>query len=947
MNKKPQFCENCDLYGNGEGFITEEGICSNGVLIVGEAGGYGEALNGQPFQPNQQAGSILQRVIQEKAKYNRSEFGLTNLIQCQPPRNLLLNQPYEYTSINKCRHYFDKIIEKFRPRVILGLGSLVFHHLVGLQGKNTEITKVRGYVFKCSRYPDILVICSIHPSYIRRGNPHLMSLLTLDFEKANRLAQGRYNDYILDPREDKSLKYILYPTLEDGINFYERCRANPSTIISIDIENPKSAHLDEEDIEVEEIIDNAITQIQFSIEPNSGIAFKWNADTLPIIRMILSLPNPKVGHNIWDYDLVVLKKHGIEVKGEIFDSQWEAHHLNADLPIGLQAVGSWFNFRFPFKHMVGSDFELYGIADADCSLQAHLYLRKQLETRGLWGEFSRESNRYTGYYGLVHHLKPILIRTSERGLPINVEKQEAFKKEIEIRQIEIEEILREIVPIELVNYHPAKGYVREPKEVKGITQRLMVELNELPSEEVVEQVAAKQGIIKRIFDVDISPKDWDGAMFGKAIRWCKIEYFNPNSPDQVSNLIKHNGHEAMARKLAIKIAKDERNKEENESSSKNNVSTSKNVLKALNLKTGQEVYSYIVEYKELTKMVGSFIDGWKPGADGRVHPQFTFRPATLQLSARNPNSQQFPVHTTLASKMQETIEAEEGNIFCAFDYRGYHALMLGYLSGDENYMRLCKIDIHSYVTAHLVGLEGADCLGFDDEGLKDYLDKVKKDHKDIRNRRAKVTILGIGLGLSENGCYERYRDGFDPSPEEAMIGKRKKYEGEALAKLVSSMGRRRVKDLYDLLRSLFPRVFKYQSQVIVEADKGFYQIKYGARRWFNAASEVKYDRYGNVISRTKGIEAEEAIAFPVQANAHCHLREGILLLEEKGYLDKYRFVNSIHDSLVFEPKQEDVEGCIRDVRPILERVSTTLEGFSCAVDIKSGKSIATLREVEI
>ena len=47
--------------------------------------------------------------------------------------------------------------------------------------------------------------------------------------------------------------------------------------------------------------------------------------------------------------------------------------------------------------------------------------------------------------------------------------------------------------------------------------------------------------------------------------------------------------------------------------------------------------------------------GWAPGADGRVHPNFGFKPATGQLSSDNPNAQNFPAHGALALSMKKML----------------------------------------------------------------------------------------------------------------------------------------------------------------------------------------------------------------------------------------------------------------------------------------------------
>lgn len=949
MIPKPKSCENCVLYQDGQGFLQVEGTGAIPLMLVGESSGYGERLEGLPFRPSSPAGSILHRVIQEKVKFNRSQFSFANLIFCQPYQDRLLNTPYEFEAINECRPNLDKAIAKFKPKVILALGALPFKHLVGLTGKNTEITKIRGYVFKSSRYPDVLIIPTLHPSYIRRGNMHLMNVLVQDFMKAANIAQGKGLGYIIDPFSNKDLieDYKTKPSVEEAELFLQAVLNDSNLLVTYDIETDKSIGEDEDELEEYGV---QITQIQFSINKNSGIAFPYYEPFISIAKDILKTPNPKAGHNVYDFDNPILEKDGFVINGRIDDTMLLFHHYQPDLPLNLQFVSSFFSFPFPWKHFASSNIQFYGIADVTSVQYIMNQLPNQLKSRGLW----------EGYDKYVYSLKPILVKMENRGLPINIKKQDEFKEEINLRKIEINKELEEIVPDSLKGFHPIGGYKKVPKEVL-----LAMDIFNY-SKDLDKSITMEDFIYKRTGMVEVEftikdPKQEEkiseliklgvkitgnlGIGLLKEKRYCKLIQFNPNSPDQVSNYIKLMGDEQLAKKLVIKISKKDSKVNENEDKiKKDNLSTSKGIILALYHKTGNIVYKLIVEYRELGKIEGSYL--WKPSEDNRVHSHFTFRSATGQLTARNPAIQTGPVHTNLAYKFQETIEAEEGRVLESFDYRGFHALMLGYLSGDENYMRLSKIDVHSYVTAHLVKYPDADkCLNWSDEKLKEYLKDIKSKFKSIRDRRAKVTILGIGLGLSENGCYERYRDGFDPTPEEALMGKRKIYKGEELQKIISQIGRKRVKSLYDLLRELFPRIFKYQSEVIIEADKGWYDTKFGFRRWFSAASEVKYYSNGNIASRTKGEEAEEAIAFPVQNNAHGHLREGVLILEKMGLLDKYRLVNTIHDSLVFEPNLCDVEESLVKVKEVMERESGVLKGFSCMVDVKIGKSLAVMKEV--
>lgn len=1011
MLKKPDFCKDCVLYGNGEGFITDEGTCSNGVLIVGESAGWGEIHEALPFRPSQPAGSILHRCIQ-RARLDRSAFGISNLIQCQPPHNQLLGMPYEYHSINKCRNFLDGYIKKFNPKVIFATGGLVFKHLVGLEGQKLNIQSIRGYIFRSSRYPSCLVLPTYHSSYLRRGNLHLMGTYLNDLIRSTYLASGKLVegiDYILDPLS-YNLNYITEPTLEDALNFLQNVIDTPMAIIAYDIETNKS--IGEEEDEFEDY-DSNITQIQFSIDKYSGIAFPFVEPFVTIAKQILATANTKIGWNSGDFDSPILKKSGFTINGENIDLMWAFHSFQADSPLGLQYCASFSGFPFPWKHMASSNLAFYGICDVTSLHYLYEYLQKQLKDRNMW----------EGYWNYVHKLKPILVDIQDRGLPINVSKQTTFGLEIDTRKIEILEELQSLIPTNFEKLNKVEGYKRVPKEVEQAKLKYMLEKGTTVVDVPTSYITEQTGFVLRDFIVGDKFTEQEEELIRMGVsfvdkkasierRWVKTVEFNPNSVDDISNVIKLNGHEDLAKKLTVKIGKEY---DEDIVGKKDNLSTSKTLLKKLGEKTGNSIYKLIIEYKELGKMKGTYIDGYKPTTktyicskckgkgeivtvyptnlvagevgdysnpksimipsivdikesikcykcsgkgtwyDSRVHSTFTFRPSSGQLSSRNPNIQNYPIHSKLAEKFKDCIEAREGHVLASLDYRGFHNKMMGFLAQDPIYLRIASLDTHSFVTGHVVGFPNIDrCLELSDEELVIYLDKIKKQYKKLRDDQIKHVVHGINFGLSEEGCYKRYLEEFNPTQGQVLIGKRKNYDAEGIAKLIEQAGKKKVKEVYNIVKGLFPRIFEWQSRTIIEADqKGYIQTPFGARRWFFAASEIKYDRFGNVVKHSKGEQAEQALAFPVSNNSHYHMRQSMLLLEEAGYNRKYNLVNMIHDSLVFEPKREDLDRCIKDVAMIMERRSDVLkneimiDGFFCNVDCKVGITMAKMEEVKL
>ncbi len=992
---KPQTCSNCSLATLGKGFTQIEGIGSLPLMLVGESSGYNEALESLPFRPSAQAGSCLQRAI-NMTKFNRSQFSITNLVRCHPPQDKLLGQSYEYSAINKCRQYLDKAVEQRKPKVILALGALAFKHLVGLEGKGLGIQQCRGFVFRSSAYPEVLVVPTLHPAFVRRGNMKYLQLLLRDLHKATLIAQEKLKegiDFILDPLTENysqivddlptRIRYNTSPSLGDAESLLATIQHYPNLLITYDIETEKSAGESEDELEE---YGSRITQVQFSIGVGSGIALPFNDAFVPIIRQVLESANPKAGHNIWRFDNPILRRSGFSINGRLDDTMWMFHHFKADLPAGLQPVAQYFNFPFAWKHMAQANLPFYGIADVDSVIRIMQKLPDELKKRNLYGKYDKENEIYTGYEGLVYAINPILERISARGIPINVEKQQEFSIEIDNEKLRIEKELEPLIPDELLKVLPKEGYVREPKEIQAAESLYESYLSDgIRQGERADFILRRTGLSQHKFKVappkprktkksqeismltfaeQLSELDKDNLI--EVNRWCKILPFNPNSPDQISNYIKHIGDEARAKKAITKISREKSSSSEdhfnnngnNSRAKKDNVKTSAEVLKRLYVETGNIVYKHILEYKGLTKMQGAFIEGWKPSLeDQKVHGEFTFRPATLQLSARNPNIQQSPTHSALAIKFQRTLEASPGYTFIKADMKSFHATMVGWLARDLDYIRLCRLDIHSYVAANILKVCPVDLLSQLDFEIKPFLSKIKKENDYIRNQ-AKRVILGIPYGLSENGCYERFRDDFNPTADQVNSIKRKKLEGDRLQKEVIRQGKKAVQSLYALLKKLFPKVFKWQQEILQLAHKqGFLQSPFGARREFSCVMDFKYTSSGKeILEMKKGEDAEKAASMLPQVNSFGHMRGSMNLLRDQGLDERYGLINTVHDDFWFLCKDELVLEATMEIERIMTRRSNILipeagddkefEPFWCDVEFKIGKNFAPFNETE-
>src|SRR5216684_2691659 len=102
--------------------------------------------------------------------------------------------------------------------------------------------------------------------------------------------------------------------------------------------------------------------------------------------------------------------------------------------------------------------------------------------------------------------------------------------------------------------------------------------------------------------------------------------------------------------------------------------------------------------------------------------------------------------------------SQPGNILTEWDFKSCHIITLGFLAEDLNYMRLGRLDMHSFVAGHFLKLwNGFEIFKESDEELLARFKWLKSDpvRKRVRDDQAKHGILGIGNGLKAKGLYER------------------------------------------------------------------------------------------------------------------------------------------------------------------------------------------------
>lgn len=167
------------------------------VLAIGMAPGPQEDELGRPFVGP--SGQLLQRAL-AAAGFSQDAIAYSNVVQCVPwedpaafPREVRDPTPQE---VFACQSRLLREIVHLRPKVIVALGGLASHYLLGKAGSKRstfKVTKERGKLASVKiaghTYP---VVCALHPAAVLRS-PAAEPQFVNDLRTAYRVMEGSYN----------------------------------------------------------------------------------------------------------------------------------------------------------------------------------------------------------------------------------------------------------------------------------------------------------------------------------------------------------------------------------------------------------------------------------------------------------------------------------------------------------------------------------------------------------------------------------------------------------------------------------------------------------------------------------------------------------------------------------------------------------------------------------
>jgi DNA polymerase len=152
-------CRACRLCDSRRNTVFGVGNPQADWLVVGEAPGENEDLQGEPFVG--QAGKLLDNMLAALKLSRRENVYIANVLKCRPPGN---RNP-EPEEIAQCEPFLRRQVELLQPKIILAMGRFAVQTLL----QSTEpIGRLRGRVH---RYHEVPVVVTYHPAYLLRNLP--------------------------------------------------------------------------------------------------------------------------------------------------------------------------------------------------------------------------------------------------------------------------------------------------------------------------------------------------------------------------------------------------------------------------------------------------------------------------------------------------------------------------------------------------------------------------------------------------------------------------------------------------------------------------------------------------------------------------------------------------------------------------------------------------------
>ncbi|MEE9452088.1 MAG: uracil-DNA glycosylase [Gammaproteobacteria bacterium] len=177
LRAKVAGCQACPLHAGRKNTVFGVGSEQADLLIVGEAPGYHEDQQAEPFVGR--AGQLLNAML-KAIGLRREQVYISNVLKCRPPNN----RDPQAEEVAQCTSFLQRQVQLLQPSLILAVGRHAAHYLLNT---NQSLAMLRGRVHTCTLGGSRLVV-TYHPAYLLR-NPRDKIKAYADLQMTYKLLQ--------------------------------------------------------------------------------------------------------------------------------------------------------------------------------------------------------------------------------------------------------------------------------------------------------------------------------------------------------------------------------------------------------------------------------------------------------------------------------------------------------------------------------------------------------------------------------------------------------------------------------------------------------------------------------------------------------------------------------------------------------------------------------------
>lgn len=322
-------------------------------------------------------------------------------------------------------------------------------------------------------------------------------------------------------------------------------------------------------------------------------------------------------------------------------------------------------------------------------------------------------------------------------------------------------------------------------------------------------------------------------------------------------------------------------------SKNSNYSTDKEVLDKIRL--FNPIVSLVEEYRMLSKLNSNYVVGLKEQimSDNKIHTIYNqCLTRTGRLSSKDPNLQNIPNHDEYGRLIRKCFVSKEGYTFLSSDYSQIELRLFAELSNVESLKEafINSEDIHSFTASKIFN--------------KDIKDVTKEERS-----RAKAVNFGIIYGISSFGLANDLGINVNDA-----------------------------KDFIDRYMEKFDGIKAYMKKEVEDAkEKGYVTTIMNRKRYID---EIKASNY---MIRMQG--ERMALNTPIQGSGSDILKKAMIDIDSefKEKNIKSKMLLQIHDELIFEVKEEEIE-IVKEI--VKEKMENAFKlSVPLVVDINMGKDL--------